>query len=180
MTESYKIIKDDSEVVFIIKRRPNWLILVTAGLWSIGWFGMILTIAYGLITNPAKLDIVILSFILFFCLGGLLIVKIFLWHLRGKEKITLTEKELQINKTGSILSFPAVVKIKSIQRISITTNPALPRWMIFWGLAGGKIEIICDERSKYFGQTLTVIEASQIIESIKSKIVTFSSSNAGL
>ena len=42
--------------------------------------------------------------------------------------------------------------------------------MKFWGLAGGQIELVYYGQTKYFGQTLTVKEATDTIKRIKEKI----------
>jgi len=166
MTETNK------KLILTIKRKPNWLILPLTGLWSLGWFGLIGTIAFGLATDPNKLDGEIVLFMSFFFLAGLFVLKIFLWHLRGKEKITVDEKELKIEKLGTILTMPRKYEIDQIDYISNTEREKTANWIKFWGLGGGKIEFTYLGQTKYFGQTLTTTEATKIIEQIKEKLKT--------
>lgn len=80
-TSNYKITNIDNQLILTLKRNPNWLILSMTGLWTVGWFGIIATIIYGLATDFDKLDGEIALFMAFFFLVGLIILKIFLWHL---------------------------------------------------------------------------------------------------
>lgn len=48
--------------------------------------------------NPEKFDLVLGLLMLVFSFSSLLIVKIFLWNLRGKEKLTITKNEFSIEK----------------------------------------------------------------------------------
>jgi hypothetical protein len=170
--DNYKMTEINNELILTIKRKPNWLILPLAGLWTLGWIGMIGTIIYGLATDPDKLDGELILFMTFFFLAGLFVLKIFLWHLRGQEKITVNSKELIIEKIGTILTIPRKYEIEQIDYISNTERPTTPKWIKFWGLGGGQIEFVYLGQTKYFGQTLTVIEATKIIEKIKGRLKT--------
>ena len=81
--------KTDEKLILKIKRKPNWLILPLTGLWTLGWFCIFGTFVYGLSTDPDKLDGELILFLTFFFIAGLFVLKIFLWHLRGQEKITV-------------------------------------------------------------------------------------------
>lgn len=128
------------------------------------------TVIYGLATNPEKLDGGIILFMTFFFLAGLFVLKIFLWHLRGQEKITVDDRELRIDKVGTILTMARKYEIDQIDYISITERPTTPKWIKFWGLGGGQVEFVHLGQTKYFGQTLTASDATKIIEKLKEKL----------
>ena len=50
------IIETDKELNIIIKKKPNWLVLIMTGLWLIHWVVIITIIFYGIITDPEKFD----------------------------------------------------------------------------------------------------------------------------
>jgi hypothetical protein len=169
-TKNYNITYSDNTLVVTMKRKPNWLILPMTGLWILGWIGILLTIIYGLITDSDKLDGEIILFMTFSFFTGLFVLRIFLWHLSGVEKITIDNKELRIEKLGTILTIPSKFEIEQIEYISNTERPPTPRWIKFWGLGGGQIEFVYLGQTKYFGQSLTFEEATKIIESMKEKL----------
>jgi len=164
--------KTDEKLILKIKRKPNWLILPLTGLWTLGWFCIFGTFVYGLSTDPDKLDGELILFLTFFFIAGLFVLKIFLWHLRGQEKITVDEQEIKIEKLGTILTMPRQYEIDQIDYISNTERETTANWIKFWGLGGGKIEFVYLGQTKYFGQTLTTTEATKIIEQIKEKLKT--------
>ncbi len=169
-TSDYNMSDTDNQLVLTIKRKPNWLILSITGLWTLGWLGITGTIIYGLATDPDKLDGEIALFMTFFFLAGLFVLKIFLWHLRGQEKITIDDKEFRIDKVGTILTIPRKYEVDQIDYISNTERPTTPKWIKFWGLGGGQIEFVYLGQTKYFGQTLKVKEATKIIDEMKEKL----------
>lgn len=169
-SNNYEINETENQFTITIKREANFLILVLTGVWSIAWIIAIGTIIYGLIGNPNRFDAEIAAFLAFFTLAELLFFKTFLWHIRGKERVTLENKKLQIEKIGTILTGLKKYEIDYINNISKTQKSTVPIWMRFWGFAGGKIEFDYLEQKKYFGQTLTTDEAIQIIEKLKEKI----------
>ena len=162
----------DKKLVLTIKREPDWVVLLFTGIWLLIWLGITGTIIFGLVTDPDMFDDGIMLFMTIFFLGGLFFLKIFLWHLRGKEIITIDDKELRIDKVGTILSFPSIFEIDQIDYISNTEKPMTPKWIKFWGLGGGQIEFVFLGQTKYFGQTLSVSEATKVIEQIKEKMKT--------
>jgi hypothetical protein len=171
ITANINITEIDGQLIMTLKRKPNWFILPLTGIYALGWIGMLGVIIYGLVTDPEKLDGEIILFTTLFFIAGLFILKIFLWHLRGHEKITVDRKELRIDRLGTILTIPRKYEIDQIETITNTENPTTPRWMVFWGLAGGQIEFVYLGQTKYFGQTLTATEATKIIEKLKDKII---------
>jgi hypothetical protein len=162
-----------NNLTIVIKRKPNWFVFIITGIWSLGWLGLMLTITYGLITDKAKgSDGELIFFSLLFFFAGLFIFRIFLWHLRGKEIVTVNHDELTIQKKGTIFSSIRKFEIEFIDDISQTLNSTTPRWILFWGHSGGQIQFSYLGRAKYFGQTLDPNEAKEIITKVKDKLKT--------
>ena len=162
----------NNKLILTIKKQPNWFILYLTGIWTLGWIAMTGAIIYGLATDPDKLDGEIILFMTLFFLAGLFALKIFLWHLRGQEKITVDSKELIIERIGTILTIPSKYEIELIDNISNTERSTTPNWIKFLGVGGGQIEFVYLGQTKYFGQTLTVMEATKIIEKINERLKT--------
>jgi len=139
------------------------------GLWLIIWLAMISIIIYGIITDPKKLGDEIIFIIIIMFLAGLFVLKIFLWHLNGKEIVTINDSELIIKKVGTILTFPSKYKIDYIDNISNTEKSTTPKWIKILGLGGGQIEFIYLENRKYFGQSLNALDTSTITQKINEK-----------
>lgn len=167
MKENYQIIETDKELNIIIKKKPNWLVLIMTGLWLIHWVVIITIIFYGIITDPEKFDEELFFAIFIMIVVGLLILKIFLWNLKGKEIVTINNNELIIKKAGTILSFPSKYRIDYLENISITENATTPKWIKTMGLGGGQIEFIYLDNIKYFGQSLNDMDSSKIIQKMK-------------
>jgi hypothetical protein len=166
-----------TNTVFKIKRKPNWFVLISTGVWSIGWLALIGTILFGILSDLDKIDGELMIFTSLFVLAGLLVSRVFLWHLRGYELVRLTDNELVIEKKGTFLSLPRRFELINIEYVSNTEKPTTPKWLKFWGLSGGKIELVYLGQTKYFGQTIDFAKAYEIIEEIKKKIKTRHANN---
>jgi len=130
------------------------------------------TVIYGLATAIDKLGGEIILFMTFFFIVGLFVLKIFFWHLRGQEKLTLDERELIIDKIGTILTILRKFETNQLDIFSLTDNPTTPKWIKFWGLGGGQIQFDYLGQLKYFGQTLTKTDTNRIIDKLNEKIKT--------
>lgn len=168
----YKMTQKDNHLVFTINREPNLFILLLSGLWSLGWVGLMVPLVYGLSTDTDKLDAEIILFLTFFFLAGLFALKTFLWHLRGQEKVTFDDKELKIEKLGTILTTLRKFETQELDGFSLTEKPTTPMWIKFWGLGGGQIQFNYLGQTKYFGQTLTKNDANIIISKLNDRLKT--------
>lgn len=130
------------------------------------------TIIFGLITDTDKLHGEIILFISFFFIVGIFVFNIFLWHLKGKEKVSLSDKELIVEKLGTIFTSKRKYDIQDIDVFSLTEKPTTPFFIRFWGLGGGQIQFNYFGQFKYFGQTLTGNDAKTIINKLNNKLKT--------
>jgi hypothetical protein len=155
---------------YIIKRKANISILLLTGVWSIAWLFVMVIIVMGIITQFEYNVTPLVLFAIFFGIIGLIVVKAFLWQLKGKEKITLTKDKLIISKLGTILTSPCEYETREIGRFKLTEKvESFSLWRIY-GFTGGKISFDYYENEKHFGQTLSRKEASVLIEELNEKI----------
>lgn len=158
MTNQYHNIK------FIIKRTPNGLVLLVTGLWTLAWVVLLGTLVVGLISDKDKrADGVLVLFIILFFMIGLFICRVFLWHLRGKEIVEITDDEFIISHVGTIFPSTKKFEFSLIENIAFTDNSTIPRWIKLTGLGGGHIEFEYMGQKKYFGQTIELKNAKEII-----------------
>ncbi|MFB1012497.1 MAG: hypothetical protein QMC68_01990 [Bacteroidia bacterium] len=152
-----------------IKKKPNWFVLVLTGFGSIGWVGIMITVTFGLLSSPQKIDGEFMLILGFFLFAGTFVLKIFLWHLKGREQITITEQELIIAKKGTIFTIPRRFELFEINKICIANTNRPLRWTYLWGLSGGNIEILYFHQKKYFGQSIEKEQAKELIQQLETK-----------
>jgi hypothetical protein len=166
------MVKMDKHIVLTIKRKPNWFILFLTGLWTLGWTAILGTVIYGLSTDSDKIDAQLAIFMTLFFIAGLFVIKIFLWHVRGHEKITLDKNELKIEKLGTILTIPKTFETRELDSFSLTEKPTTAKWIKFWGLGGGQVQFNYMGQYKYFGQSLTKKDAKELIDNLNDRLKT--------
>ena len=166
------MVKKDEHLVLTIKRKPNWFILFLTGLWTLVWTAILGTVIYGLSTDTDKIDAELVIFMTFFFIAGLFVIKVFLWHIKGQEKITLDNNELKIEKLGTILTIPKKFETRELDSFSLTDKPTTLKWIKFWGLGGGQVQFNYMGQYKYFGQSLTIKEAKTLIDNLNDRLKT--------
>lgn len=163
-----------ADFTILLKRRPNWAIVIYTGIWLLAATGIFITLTFGVLTNPRKVDFFLIFTILLLIICGSLILKIFLWNLRGKEKLTITDKELVLEKLGTIFSTQKKYEIELVSNFSLNKNIDNFFSSIFrptiWGLRGGKIVFKYQEKSIYLGQTLDATESQKLIDKLNEKL----------
>ncbi len=155
---------------FILKRKPNWGIVALTGAWIFGFLAIFGTVVYGFITDKFQTDLFFVL-LLFFSVF-LFCVKTFLWHLRGRERVILNEKELRIEREGTILSTTRRFNRDQIDGFAVSHENSIPKILVIYGIRGGFIEFEYLGQKKYFGQSLTKNEAKQIVINLNEKIRT--------
>jgi hypothetical protein len=157
----------EDKIVFILKRKPNWGLVLFIGLWLIFWLACLGTIFIGLIEDAPKRNAEIYFYFSIVVILGLWIVKVFLWLLWGKEKITLDENNLTVERIGTFFTSARKYETSLIDNISIATKHTTPGWYRLYGFGGGQVMFDYLEQKKYFGQTLTHEEANEIVGRFK-------------
>ena len=161
------------EFTVLLKRKPNWLIVTYTGIWLLGAMGILITLTFGLLTNPEKGVLFLLFVITLLILFSSLVLKLFLWNLRGKEKVTLTDSELVIEKLGTIFPNKKKYCCKQISEFSLNISGdnffSIVRPTI-WGLYGGQIFFKYGNKTIYFGQTLSKTDSLKLIDELNESL----------
>jgi len=155
---------EHNNLVVTLKREANYLILFLTGAWSLGWASITLTILYGLATNPEKIDGELVIFITLILLVGVFVLKYFLWHLNGKEKIELSSHEMIIEKLGTILTSKNRYELSQIDNFRVVTKQTSPLILRMYGVTGGQVHFGYYGKTKVFGQTVSKKEAQNLVD----------------
>jgi hypothetical protein len=155
---------------FVIKREPNWFILILSGLWAASFVVGMFTLLIAIVNNPSKSLNELVWFLLFFSVAWLFALKAFLWNLRGKEKVTLSDEELKIEKIGTILTFPRKFELNNIESITSSDVSTELKQLNFLASNYGRIKLLYHGQAKYFGQTISRKQAEEIIKCVEFKL----------
>jgi len=157
------------ELQYKLKKKPNKFLTVFVAIWTIGVFGLILTIIYGLYTTPSRINdfIIIVGFMI---IGFLLGFDYINWQIRGKEILTVSENNIEIKNTGTFFKRHLIIQYYELEKITFDNNKETLHWIRFWGIGGGLIKIEYLGRKKRFGQDLKLKEAEKICNEINEYI----------
>lgn len=169
MEKRSTITDNDGKIVLTIPRQTNGFAVILTGLWTIGYIVILVTIVYGQISDSrfvAGLNLTIFFFgtVCFICL------KMFLWNIQGKERITLDSKELRIQRLGTFLTFPKKYETQLIDGFEVTTKPNGVSFSSTYGFSDGRVAFDYWGQTKRFGQTITTKQAEQIVDQLNAKI----------
>jgi hypothetical protein len=159
------------DIVIFIKKRPDWFILFNTGAWIILAPIIAIYLAFLFYTGEKpKENFVQIVFPIFVIIGEILAIKIFLWHYRGKEKVTMTTEILRIERIGSILNFPDTYKLEKIRCFSLAEKKWLENMFNGYKLSGGEIQFLYFGEVIKFGQSLEREEAKEIIRILNKRL----------
>jgi hypothetical protein len=175
MEKGIEITENDRELTILIPRIGHWLVIVLTGGWCFLWVCILFSIIRdGLLFEYSGFawPIGVLSLIWLF------VLKTFLWHVRGKEKITLDKEHLKINRVGTFLTSTRKYELNLIDGFSFTETNNIPWWSKLYGFAGGTIAFNYWERPEYFGQTIDKKEASEIVTRLNERLKNYAQQSA--
>jgi hypothetical protein len=164
------VVNNEDRLEIDIKRNTSFNVILFISVLTIGFVGIIVTMIYELIRAPYKLDEKMVITLIISVLIGLFLCKLFLWNLRGKEKIIIQDNQLVIRKTGTLLSVNRKYELSLVDNFSLAKESPYPWWMKMYGIAGGQIKFSYLGEARYFGQTLSPTQAQEIIELIQTRI----------
>jgi hypothetical protein len=112
---------------------------------------------------------------------GILSLRILLWFIKGKEKVSVNNKYLIISKTGTFwITKEKRYELEKIKEIVVNKNfyeenspselvGAFSRWMYIFKIQNiGRIKLILSEYNSFkFLDNIEIYEAEEIIEKIK-------------
>lgn len=170
MEGEFEIIENAKELVLIIPRKGDGLIILLTGGWCVGW----IYILYHQIRDGFVFQYP--EFVWgsgLFSLLCIFLFKTFLWHVRGKEKITLDGVNLKIERLGTFLTTTRKYEVNLIGNFEVTTIDNVPWWSKKYGFAGGRISFDYWDRPEYFGQTLNKKQGKAIVLLLNERMKTY-------
>ena len=153
-----------------VKRKTNRFVVFFIGMWFIGLCYMLQGILSNIFNGTDKATTPVIGFVIFFGLVTLYGLRMLLWQLRGREKITVVNDQLRIEKLGTFLVFPIKYQLSEIQGFYLQKKKRVQSAEVFWGLAGGKIRFRYRGRNRNFGQTLTKTQATEICDELNERL----------
>ncbi len=128
MEQPYKgraILQDHfSDFEITIPARRNWFLILFIGVWLGGWlFGEVtaITTVTGILSgHPANLFMFI--WLGAWTVGGFFALRTFLWNVMGKEKITIGQGTLSIDKKAALLFKPKTYDLDEVKNIRVQEN----------------------------------------------------------
>lgn len=150
---------------FVLRKHGNMALIAFLPVWLVGAALMSGMLLYGQVTEPAKYPE------LWLLLAGILavstfVLRIWLWHLRGKEVVSAYRLHIDIERRGSFLYPPRSIAVDEIDAIGTAISNETPRWIRWWGLSGGRVRIAYLGRSVLFGQDLPQKMAEDIVQEL--------------
>jgi len=156
-----------SESVLFIRRKPDWSILLATGAGMIFAPIIMLFSIFNYFTDNIPIDgisqIFLISFIL---IGEIVLVRTFLWHYRGQEKLTVNSSEFTIDKIGTMLANTESYKLEGLSHFALSKRKIMMLFSNPFSIDGGEIQFEYYGELKYFGQSLTRTEAKEIIKQL--------------
>lgn len=161
-----KIDKNRFKVEF--RKKTNWIFTIFIGLWIIGLIVVYCTIIWGLIGMPERISGFAFALVLM-TLTGVWVLDRFLWQIRGREVLEISDK-IEIIKTGKLLESIKSIDFYEYDSTSFDNDTKTTYWAKLYWLKGGKIRIKFLDRELRFGQDITLELAETVSKEINEKI----------
>jgi hypothetical protein len=170
MKREIEIIEKDNELTVLIPRTRHWVVIVLTGGWSFLWVYILFSIIRdGLLFEYSGFAWHIGAFTLVW----VFVLKTFLWHVRGKEKITMDKEHLKINRLGTFLTSTRKFELNLIDDFKFAGTNNIPWWSKLYGFSGGQISFDYWDRPEYFGQTVDEREAGKIVTRLNERLKSY-------
>ena len=127
-----------------------------------------------LLTNTGQTpDAFIVIFACGWTLSGMLASFIWLWNVRGREIIRISDPELRLSREYVWFSRSKSYETKYIRNLRVSdlspSSLAMGGGMEYWGLSGGTITFDYGSIPTKIGLGLEEVEARNIIETVKAR-----------
>lgn len=165
--------EENSKITIKNKIEQNWIVIILLSFWITGVFFILGSIIISTILDFKKRGI---NFEIFICLIPFLLFKlkaiqILLWNYKGVEQITINNKELIIERQGTIFFKPKKYNLLDITNIKLTDNKPFSWFYRYnWNTNDGKVAFKFMEQDKQMGIELKNKDASYITELLKEKV----------
>lgn len=167
MAREIEINESSHELQILIPRVGNWIVILLTGSWCLVWIGIFYSLAVeGLLLADSDFT----WHIFVFFIAWVWMLRILLWHVNGKEKVTLNNEQLMIKRVGTFLTSIRKYEVRLIDEFHFRENDTVPWWSRLYGFGCGSIAFDYWERPEYFGQTLSRKDAEKIAGRLNDRI----------
>lgn len=158
-----------SETIIIRKANGTYASIIM-GIWLLPWAGITGTMVYGILFDNNGRTEDYLTILTPLAIVGLLVIRQFLWNLRGRDEITFTETSIILSRKGSFFHRPVTeLPYKDFYGFAPGNFNNAPRWVLFWGLGGNRIVANCGTYSRFIAQGITKPEAALMVDELNSR-----------
>lgn len=155
------------------KIEPKWENVIFIALWLTIIIGIFLFILIGFILDSKRSEKgygIFIGFIPFFLIG-IKMYQILLWNARGIELISINNKELKIERLGTIFCSPKIYTLIDITGIGLTNKePYSLFWKYNWNSNEGRVAFKYMNQEKQMGIELGNKDANYIAELLKERV----------
>ena len=161
-------------IEIVIPTKKNYFLILFLGFWIVGWaFGEVSAINTLLNGESTSQILFLIIWLGAWTVGGGFAFFIWVWNLKGKEIIRITNKELQYIKNFVVFSRSKEYEINNIKNLRIDNKANsifnFNAGLEFWGLTGGAIAFDYGYSTHKFGSCLDEAEAKNIVETITAR-----------
>lgn len=167
-----EIYRDGDKIEITVPSKKNWVVITSLTGWIGGWFmGEFYAIEQLLNEDtPIELIIFLTFWLMFWTLGGIVSILVFLWLIAGKEIISVNNGILKLSSKIFGLGPVKLYKISDIKLMTIVPGPdheKLKNSRSKNTLKSGFIEFKYGIKTIRFGRALDQSEATILVEAFK-------------
>lgn len=186
----YKLEESSSGTVITIPSKKNWFMIVFLGFWLIGWavgeitvIGILSAGIFKLTSNglseitksgPGAIGgLFLMAWLGGWTVGGIFAIYVWLWQVRGIERISLSYEALVLEKITPIWKRKKEYHLRDVVSLR-QSNMSSSMWtmsggMEFWGISGGRLAFDYGAKTVRFGIGLDEVETKFLIKDIEKK-----------
>lgn len=171
-----KVLNNSPNYIFEFDKKSNSCIFL--GIAALVWLYIFCAITYNLIHWYFSVDdfplniadsIVVLVFLLFLLGFGLFIIDHFLWQIRGRE-IIIISNNLKIKKIGKVFKISSTIELSSIESISYDEENFITKYFTEPFFKNGVIKIKTKQGYYRIGQDISKQLAQKAAREMNEKI----------
>ena len=159
----------------VIPSKKNVFVILFLAVWLVGWaFGEVMVPAtFFSGDKPSGPMVFIAVWIIGWTIGGAFALYIWLWNVAGKERITVNNQGLIVQRELFGYGREKEYEMTHISNLRVSPQPFNPfnvsASLQFWGIGGGVLAFDYGSRTYRFGSGIDEAEANQIMERIKAQ-----------
>ena len=173
-SERLEINQYEAGIEVIVPAKKSGFISGFLVLWMLAWsYGELSIIGRLIHGNDQFADAFMMIWSCAWSLGGFVAVLLWLWNLKGREIILISNTEIRRYREFVLFSRSELYECRHVNNLRVNeidlSSPDMVRGPEFWGLSGGMISFDYGEGTGKFGLGIGDEEANRIVEVVKSR-----------